>query len=229
MCCLTVFLLTGCSKKIPENWLIIADNSKSLKSQTNLIKKGIDKVGESFVRRACTGSNLKLVGFSQVDSAYRHLVLAKHNFILTVPADISRKEQATKIVNEFGQAVSNVPLVDNSSLLEVIRIQSELMPNDCQWRLIIISDFIQSTSALLFTPKYLVSRGNREIVKDMLAISPKPANPPISVTLYWYPGLWDKNQAIDPKTHARVRRIFKQFFQSWAGKDCPIEIEPLQE
>ncbi|MCL5407089.1 MAG: hypothetical protein M1429_01150 [Patescibacteria group bacterium] len=227
--CLMICCLMGCSKKVAEEWLIIADNSKSLKPQMNLIKKGVDKVGEDFVKMACTGSNLKMVGFSQVNSAYKHLVLAKHHFVLTVPADISRKEQATKIIKEFGQAIDNVQLVDQSPLLEVVRIESELMPKDRGWRLVMTSDFIQSSSALLFTPKYLASRGNQAIIKDMLAIAPKPKNPPISVTLYWYPGLLAKDQAIDPETHARVRRIFKQFFQAWAGKDCLVEVEPLQE
>jgi len=228
--CLLVLLVTGCAKRLSEDWILIADTSISVfKNQKALVDRGVSKVGEDFVRGVRTGSSLKLVGFSPLNTAYKHLVLAQHDFVLEVPADESRRQQAQAIREKFTQAIARAKGVRHTPLLEVIRFESELIPADRTWRLVVISDLIQSTDNLNFTTQYLANRGNSDIVADMLLVCPKPKNPPQSVTLYWYPGLLKQDQAIDPETHARIRRLFNQFFRAWAGEGCKISIEPLQE
>lgn len=222
-------VISSCSSRTAEDWLVVADNSKSLDPESKMVKKGVERVCHDFATTRPSGSTLKLVGFGQVSDAYKHKLLESYKLNIQVPADISRKKQEAEIVDRFGKVLDKSELVEQSPIMEVVRFESELVPKSSKWRLFLITDCIQSTKSLCFTQEYLEKNDDNAIVKEMFVLCPKPKNPPSHIVLYWYPGLWAKDSAIDSQTHARIRTIYLKYFRKWAGKECVISIEPLEE
>lgn len=203
------------SQKCPTHTEVLLDNSGS----TNLYQKeAINRLTELVLQWFATaqpGDRITIWVFEPKRSPRVVRILYRYDFPrLKPPAYRHRRKLAEEETMKIKSHLESLPQVDQSPILEAIARIWERKTNR-KWRLIIISDLIQSSSIFSLSQNYLRTE-DEKILQHMLKITgtlPRSAAPERAVIL-WYPGLVDGKE-IDRRLHVRIRELFMKFFSRY--------------
>jgi hypothetical protein len=222
---------TGNNQSVIQDWKIVCDSSGSIFDQQDKLEKTLEMETRQFAMEAKSGSTIYLIGFTENGQAYNQKIFAHHTLAIKPPAWKSRKAQAKIALMKLKKGFKKMSFINQTPLLEVNRFEADLANRRSgrSWHLVIISDLMQTSPKLTLSPEYLKWSKDSDILREMLKICPPAHFPPERVTVYWYPGLLSKNKAIEPEAHERVRELFGDFLDKWAGDGCKIEMIPMEE
>lgn len=219
--------------------VVILDNSGSGANPYCLsaIRSKVCQLTQQWVQQANPKDTFEIIVFNGQDSPYPVRGLDQLEMpYLEKPAWKHRakleKEYSTRIAEKFDDMPT---VVNHSPLLEALRRCSSYgTVADAPWRVVMISDLLQQSEKIQLTASYLSQHEDAEITGEMLSLCPSPSYPPLSATVYWYPGLVTEKRAADAELHERIQSIFRSFLTDWlkVGNDEKAEqrvmFEPLE-
>ena len=223
--------LVGCQSVNPLMRLdtVIVDLSKSRLYQQEATENGLMAYASKWTDQAANGDILEVVFFSEANP-YGYKQVCLYQMVLFPPAFKYREKTKKELTAKLKAAYDAAKWTENTPILEILSRLGEnhgSSPN-LSWHLVIISDLMQSSKKLTLSSQYLSRSSDAMVVEKMSSLSLAPKFPPETIDVYYFPGLVNKNTAIETLEYRKVLSIFRNFLGSWASA-AQVKFTNLEE
>ena len=216
---------------MPPNRLdtVVVDLSKSRLYQREATRNGLMAHVGRWADQAKSGDTLEVIFFSDTNP-YGYEQVCLYRMVLLPPAFKYREKAKKELTEKLNAAYEEARWTESTPLLEILSRLGEnhgSSPN-ISWHLVIISDLMQSSKRLTLSSQYLSRSSDVKVVEKMLSLCWAPRFPPQTIDVYYFPGLVNKNTAVETLEYRKVLSIFRNFLGSWAST-AQVEFTNLEE